>query len=126
MRVIVFLVKLIIVIFLLQLVLGMLGISLGPLSMGLSNVLNMPFYVAGGLSRMLMSLIGLIIPVVLLYLAYRLVKALLENREPGGVTRPSSDETRLLEEIHRGLEKMDKRIDTLETILLDRMNGKKR
>jgi phage shock protein B len=133
MRVIVFLVKLIVVLFLLQVVLGLLGTGLGmlgiplpPMSMGLSSILHMPFHVAGGFMRLGMSLVGLAIPVILIYLAYRLIKALLDGRESGGAAGTSSDDARLLEEVHRGLEKMDKRIDTLETILLDRMNGKKR
>lgn len=30
-----------------------------------------------------------------------------------------ADETRMMQEIHQGLEKMEKRVDTLETLLLE-------
>ena len=38
-------------------------------------------------------------------------------RESG---RLSADETRLIQEIHQGLTKMEERVEALETILLDR------
>ena len=39
--------------------------------------------------------------------------------------KDQSNETRMIQEIYQGLSKMEERIETLETILLDREKGKK-
>jgi phage shock protein B len=37
-----------------------------------------------------------------------------------------ADETRLMQEIHQGLSRMEERVEALETILIDRERNKKR
>ena len=42
----------------------------------------------------------------------------------GGNRQAQADETRLMQELHQGLEKMEARIEALETILLETRNRK--
>jgi len=48
-----------------------------------------------------------------------LVKILMGGSK-GNRSRMTAEETRAMQEIHRGLERMEKRVEALETIILDR------
>lgn len=48
-----------------------------------------------------------------------LVKMVAGNSKGNG-KRMTAEETRAMQEIHRGLERMEKRVEALETIILDR------
>jgi phage shock protein B len=51
-----------------------------------------------------------------------LVKIIAGGRK-GNRQRMTAEETRSIQEIHRGLQRMEKRVEALETILLDRSKG---
>jgi phage shock protein B len=48
-----------------------------------------------------------------------LVKMIASSAKGNG-NRMTAEETRAMQEIHRGLERMEKRVEALETIILDR------
>lgn len=60
------------------------------------------------------ALVGLVILGVVFLIGVRLMR-------PGGRAAPGSDadEIRLLQEIHRSLERLESRVETLETLVLD-------
>lgn len=65
---------------------------------------------------------GSIVAIVAIIFGFILLGS--KMRRQGSSLRESgkldADETRLIQQIHRGLEKMEKRVDALETILFDR------
>ena len=60
------------------------------------------------------TLVGLVILGVVFLIGVRLMRPA-GRAAPGGDT----DEVRLLQEIHRSLERLESRVDTLETVVLD-------
>ena len=69
----------------------------------------------------------LVIPIVailggIFLAALKILKG--ESRHGGASDHP--DETRLIQDIHHGLQKMEDRIDALETIMLDAERSRKR
>ena len=68
---------------------------------------------------------GSIVAIVAIIFGFALLNS--KTRRQGASFRQSgkldADETRLIQEIHQGLDKMVKRVDTLETILVDREAG---
>ena len=65
---------------------------------------------------------GSIVAIVAIIFGFALLNS--KTKRQGASFRQSgkldADETRLIQEIHQGLDKMVKRVDTLETILVDR------
>ncbi len=65
---------------------------------------------------------GSIVAIVAIIFGFALLNS--KTRKDGASFRQSgkldADETRLIQEIHQGLSRMVKRVDSLETILLDR------
>ena len=67
--------------------------------------------------------------ILLFVILFGFVLALKRTRGSGSMQRgskPDTDETRLMQEIHQGLSRMEERVEALETILLDRERNKKR
>ena len=60
------------------------------------------------------TLVGLVILGVVFLIGVRLMRPA-GRAAPGG----DADEVRLLQEIHRSLERLESRVDTLETVVLD-------
>ncbi len=65
--------------------------------------------VGGFFACVLVSLLGI--------MTLLIIRAMRGGRQPKGDL--AADEARLIQEIHRGLERMEQRVDTLETLLLD-------
>jgi phage shock protein B len=60
------------------------------------------------------SIIGLLVIGAIILIGLRII------RGGGGSLGPKSEETRTIQEIYQGLQKMEQRLDALEEILLDR------
>ncbi len=58
------------------------------------------------------------IVIVVIVFVYKIAKAVVEKKDKDY----GSDETELIQDIHRGLSRMEQRIESLETILLDRVS----
>ena len=71
---------------------------------------------------------GSIVAIVAIIFGFALLNS--KTKRQGASFRQSgkldADEMRLIQEIHQGLSKMVKRVDTLETILVDREAGEAR
>lgn len=65
---------------------------------------------------------GSVVAIVAIIFGFALLSS--KTKRQGSSFRQSgkidADETRLIQEIHKGLSKMEKRVDALETILFDR------
>ncbi len=55
-----------------------------------------------------------------------MVKQLVHNQRSGKMAQSDEEDIRIIQEIHQGLERMEKRIEALETILLDRARDHER
>lgn len=55
-----------------------------------------------------------------------LVKQVMQNQRPGRMAQSDEEDIRIIQEIHQGLERMEKRVEALETILLDRVRDHER
>ena len=67
--------------------------------------------------------------ILLFVICFAFVLALKKLQGSGSIRRRSeldAEETRLMQEIHQGLSRMEERIEALETILLDREGTKHR
>ncbi|MCB2187138.1 MAG: hypothetical protein KQJ78_12015 [Deltaproteobacteria bacterium] len=62
---------------------------------------------------------GLLVLAVLGLVALAIVRAV-RGKGPGAAPGLDEEEARLIQELHQGLERMEKRVESLETILLDR------
>jgi phage shock protein B len=72
-----------------------------------------------GIGILELIIIGVIVIPVVAIMGLFLVAGLAVLKGGGKSRRGNPDEARLIQEIHRGLEKMEKRIESLETIVLD-------
>lgn len=69
--------------------------------------------VSGFVAVMIIATIGCMI--------YLIVKA---SKSGGKAGSTNADETRLIQEIHHGLQRMEKRVESLETLMIDRDGSK--
>ncbi len=68
-------------------------------------------------------------PILFLALVFGFVLVLKKNKGGGSIRRGeqlNADETKLIQEIHQGLSRMEERVEALETILVDLERNKKR
>ena len=72
-----------------------------------------------GIGILELIILGVIVIPVVAVIGFLLVAGLAVLRGGGKSRRSNPDEARLIQEIHRGLDKMEKRIESLETIVLD-------
>ena len=61
--------------------------------------------------------LGLLIPIIAILCVTFLLYSLLSRKSKNA---PDPEETRLIQELHHGLLKMEERVDTLETLLAER------
>jgi phage shock protein B len=55
-----------------------------------------------------------------------LVKQVIHNQKPDQMAQSGGDDIQIIQEILQGLERMEKRVEALETILLDRARDQER
>jgi len=67
----------------------------------------------------IMMVFGIPLVAILGWILLRSLK-ILKGEGTGEARKLSSEEARMMQEIHSGLSKLEKRIESLETILLDR------
>ena len=68
-----------------------------------------------------MDVLGFIICLVVLAMVYSLIAQFLKNRRGEGPSdRAYPDEEQMVRELYRGLERMERRLEALETLLADR------
>ncbi len=66
------------------------------------------------------SLAALAIPIlVILGVIFLIALKILKGKSSGGGQQNSVEETQLIQDIHHGLQRMEQRIEALETILLE-------
>ena len=65
-----------------------------------------------------------IIIIVGLVLTYSLAKTAMKVNSSGAGRRKDSEDTQLVQDIHRQLERIELRVEALETILLDRESAR--
>ena len=63
--------------------------------------------------------------IVMAGLSFAIMKRLLRGGRPRKEQRQEADDTRIIQEIHNGLQRMEDRIDALETIIMDRSGSRK-
>ena len=66
------------------------------------------------------DILALMIPIVTILGVVFIVSLKILKGSPGQVSRNDSQEAQLIQEVYRGLQQMEQRIDALETILLER------
>jgi len=64
--------------------------------------------------------------IITIGLAVAIIKRAMRGGRPRKDQRQEGDDTRIIQEIHNGLQRMEDRIDALETIIMDRSGSKKR
>jgi len=69
---------------------------------------------------LLFSLLLIFFVVALPFIFIIFLVRILMSGSRGNRSRMTAEETRAMQEIHRGLERMEKRVEALETIVLDR------
>lgn len=70
-------------------------------------------------SWVLLTFVALMVPIALVIAAgYAIVAKVLKTG--GDVDRASGQESQMIQEIYHGLQRMEQRVETLETILLER------
>ena len=71
--------------------------------------------------------LALMIPIVaILGGVFLAALKILKGDRAGGGPASQADDTRLIQDVYRGLQKMEDRIDALETILLDRERSRRK
>jgi phage shock protein B len=66
----------------------------------------------------------LFISIVTIGLAVAIVKRAMRGGRPKKEQEVEAEDTRLIQEIHNGLQRMEDRIDALETIIMDRSGSR--
>lgn len=72
----------------------------------------------------IIAVTGGIAVVIFAIIAWTIV-TLVRGRGPARPARETEDESRMLQEMYHGLSKMERRIETLETLLLEREREKR-
>lgn len=67
----------------------------------------------------------LFVTIVIIGLAIAIVKRAMRGGRPKEERRREAEDTRIIQEIHNGLQRMEDRIDALETIIMDRSGIRK-
>lgn len=65
------------------------------------------------------------VTIVTIGLAVSIVKRAMRGGRPKKEERVEAEDTRTIQEIHNGLQRMEDRIDSLETIIMDRGRNRK-
>ena len=71
------------------------------------------------------EVLALMIPIIAILGVVFLVALKILKGGPGSATGYGADEAQLMQDVYRGLQEMERRIEALETILLDRERARK-
>jgi phage shock protein B len=62
----------------------------------------------------------MILPLIAIAVVLVLLLRLLRDRRPGADADAATDEARMIQELYRGMNRMEQRVEALETLLLER------
>ncbi|MFV0422451.1 envelope stress response membrane protein PspB [Oleidesulfovibrio sp.] len=62
----------------------------------------------------------MVVPLIAIAIVLVLLLRMLRDRRPGPESEAAMDETRMIQELYRGMNRMEQRVEALETLLLER------